>query len=199
MQCLAVCLLLTARCDATTHRVDSGDAVAELLEGGAVAAGDEIVWVDGVYPDQEIELNGVDGTAAKPIVLRAESPGGVVLRGESTVRSNAKWWVITGFHFDGLHGGSNAYNPFQFRGRGDVGAENVRLTNCAFTSLDNGEETSKWIQIYGRSNRVDRCEVSPPNTSLNGTTSPTSQPTRAVTTKRSGSDIAAIKTVRRNA
>ena len=125
-----------------------------------MAAGDEIIWANGNYKDQEIELNGIDGTETEPITLRAEKPGGVVLVGESQIRTNAKWWVIKGFHFDGKDGAASAYNPIQFRGSGNIGAEHVRLTNCAFTSLDNKEATAKWIQIYGRFNQIDHCHFS---------------------------------------
>ena len=158
--CSIVCLLIQLPCYSAVHRVDSGDAIGDLIESGALAAGDEIIWANGVYKDQEIQLNGVDGTEAAPITLRAEKPGGVVLIGESQVRTNAKWWVIKGFHFDSRDDAPTAYNPFQFRGSGNVGAEHVRLTNCAFTSLDNKETTSKWIQIYGRFNQIDHCHFS---------------------------------------
>ena len=142
------------------HRVNSGDAIADLIESGALAAGDEIIWANGVYKDQEIELNGFDGSEANPITLRAQKPGGVVLVGESQIRTSAKWWIIEGFHFDNRDNAPTAYNPVQFRGSGNVGAEHVRLTNCAFTSLDNKEKTSKWILIYGRFNQIDHCHFS---------------------------------------
>jgi len=155
-----ICVFVQLPAHAVVHRVDSSDAIEELYDSKALTAGDEIIWANGVYKDQEIELNGVDGTKTAPIELRAETPGGVVFLGESHVRINAKWWVIKGFHFDGKGDAPTAYNPVQFRGRGNVGAEHVRLTNCAFTSLDNREATSKWIQIYGRFNRIDHCHFS---------------------------------------
>ena len=158
--CLVICLVIRSPSFGAVHRVDSADAIGDLIESGAVSAGDEIIWANGIYRDQEIEFNGIDGTEASPITLRAEKPGGVVLVGESQIRTNAKWWIIEGFHFDGKGGAASAYNPVQFRGSGDVGAEHIRITNCAFTSLDNKETTAKWIQIYGRFNQIDHCHFS---------------------------------------
>jgi len=158
--CFAICLLSSTPAFSEVHRVTSGDAIGDLIEAGKLTSGDEIIWVDGVYKDQEIEINGIDGTETTPFTLRAETPGGVVLVGESNLRISGKWWVISGFHFNKTDAGPSAYNAIQFRGSGDTGAENVRLTNCAFTSLDNGESSSKWVQIYGRRNRIDHCHFS---------------------------------------
>ena len=97
--CLATCLLFQSSTYAEVHRVTSADNIGDLIEEGKIAAGDEIVWADGVYKDQEIEINGIAGTAKAPITLRAETPGGVVLVGESQLRTSGKWWVIAGLHF----------------------------------------------------------------------------------------------------
>jgi len=158
--CFATCLLFSTPAVGEVHRVSSGDAISDLIEEGKLTPGDEIIWVDGVYKDQEIEINGIDGTETTPFTLRAETPGGVVLVGESNLRISGKWWVISGFHFNKTDAGPSAYNAIQFRGSGNTGAENVRLTNCAFTSLDNGESSSKWVQIYGRRNKIDHCHFS---------------------------------------
>ena len=158
--CLATCLLFQSSTYAQVHQVTSADNIGDLIEEGKIAAGDEIVWADGVYKDQEIEINGIDGTKTAPITLRAQTPGGVVLVGESQLRTSSKWWVITGLHFKKTDAGPSAYNTIQFRGSGNKGAEHVRLTNCAFTSLDNGESSSKWVQIYGRYNQIDNCHFS---------------------------------------
>lgn len=143
-----------------THQVRSADDISDLIESRSLAPGDTVVWADGEYTDEEISLNGISGLPKQPITLQAATPGGVKLLGESQIRTNGKWLVIEGFHFVGGKGKVNAYNPIQFRGSGDVGAEHVRLTNCAFTNLNNNENTAKWVQIYGRFNRVDHCHFS---------------------------------------
>lgn len=71
--------------------------------------------------------------------------------------------MIKGFHFDGRSGEFNSYNSVEFRGRGDVGAQHVRLTNCAMTNLIAEDTSSKWIQLFGRHNRIDHCWFSGKN------------------------------------
>jgi len=148
---------------AANYEVSSGDAFEELTDSGKLRAGDTIVWKDGEYIDVELNIDSVDGLAEKPITMRAATPGGVVLRGESKINIGAKWWVIDGFHFDGKSGGVNAYNSVQFRSQGGKRAEHVRLTRCALTDLTCEDESSKWIQIYGRFNRIDHCHFSGKN------------------------------------
>lgn len=145
---------------AGTYKVDSGDDVEELLESGKLLPGDVVVWADGEYSDVELNIDKVDGTSEKPIAIRAATRGGVVLRGESQITIGAKWWVIDGFYFDGKSGGPNAYNSVQFRSQGGIGAEHVRMTHCALTDLTCEDESSKWVQIYGRFNTIDHCHFS---------------------------------------
>ena len=128
-----------------------------------MAAGDSIVWADGVFKDVELDIEGVDGNEGAPITLRSATPGGVVLRGESQFKVGASWWVIEGFHFDGGENEINSYNTFQFRGNSGTPAKHVRLTNCAFTNLKTDEQTSKWVLLYGHNNSIEHCHFSGKN------------------------------------
>ncbi len=87
---------------AATHEVNSAEAIGELIESQSLLPGDVVIWANGEYSDQEIELNGLNGTPQKPVTLRAASPGGVILLGESQIRTNARWWVIEVFHLLGF-------------------------------------------------------------------------------------------------
>ncbi|MDA8968441.1 polysaccharide lyase 6 family protein [Akkermansiaceae bacterium] len=142
------------------HHAASAEDIEAIVESGKLSAGDTIVWADGVYADEELKLDGVHGAETKPIILRAATPGGVVLRGESRFSLGVKWWVIEGFHFDGGDGKSNSYNAVEFRSRKNVGAEHVRLTNCAMTNLVADDSSSKWILLYGWNNTIDHCHFS---------------------------------------
>ena len=51
-------------------------SAAELKALGALSAGDIVVWRNGVYEGQIVSVSGA-GTAERPVVLRAETPGGV--------------------------------------------------------------------------------------------------------------------------
>ena len=102
----------------------------------------------------------MDGTQDQPITLTAATPGGVVLRGETQFKIGAQWWVVQGFHFDGVEGANNSYNTFQFRSNGGKPSQHVRLTDCAFTNLKTDDETSKWLLLFGQSNAIDHCHFS---------------------------------------
>lgn len=152
-----------AEANGQTHNVATGDEFEALMESGTLAAGDTIIWADGIARDVELDIVGIDGTKTQPITLRSATPGGVVLRGESQFKVGSRWWVIQGFHFDGEDDDVNAYNTFQFRSNNGTPAQHVRLTQCAFTDLKFDDETSKWILIYGRSNSIDHCHFSGKN------------------------------------
>jgi len=164
--CLVACFSFVVANSADAQQsfnVDSADAFESLLESGDLAAGDTIVWAAGTFRDVELDIAGVDGTQDQPITLRAAKPGAVVFSGESQVKVGARHWEISGFHFNGIEGESNAYNTFQFRGNGGQPAQNVKLTDCAFTDLKTTEETSKWVLVYGQSNSIDHCHFSGKN------------------------------------
>ena len=145
---------------AATHHVKSAKQVESLIKSGDLSAGDTIVWADNEYSDVTLKIDGMNGTPSNPITLRAATPGGVTLRGESRFQIGVQWWVIEGFHFDGRNGETNSYNSVEFRGRNGVGAQHVRLTNCAMTNLVAKGSSSKWIQIFGRYNTIDHCHFS---------------------------------------
>ena len=153
-------LVFIADAHCQTHNVSSADEFEALIESGKLSAGDSIVWADGIVTDIELDIVGVDGTEAAPITLRAATPGGVVVRGESRFKVGSKWWVIEGFHFDGGPNEINNYNTFQFRSNSGSPALHCRLTNCAFTNLKTDEQTSKWVLIYGQCNSIDHCHFS---------------------------------------
>ncbi len=145
------------------HHVRSAEEIESLIKSRRLTPGATIIWADGTFKDVELNVAGVDGTNAQPITLRAATPGGVILRGESQFTVGAQWWVIQGFHFDGVATEVNSYNTFQFRSRGGRPAQHVRLTDCAMTNLRTDEDTSKWLLVYGSFNAIDHCHFSGKN------------------------------------
>ena len=145
------------------HDVSSADDLEALFESEKIAPGDTVVWADGTFKDAEVNIFGIDGTEAAPITLKAATPGGVILKGESQFKVGANWWVVEGFHFAGGEGDINSYNTFQFRGNNSKPAMHCRLTDCAFTNLKTEDESSKWILIYGQDNTIDHCHFSGKN------------------------------------
>jgi poly(beta-D-mannuronate) lyase len=133
---------------------------AELRVALAAARpGDTVIMKNGVWPNVSIVINGRDGTAEHPIILRAETLGQVFLTGTSTLRIGRDYWVVDGLVFrDGgfLHNGPNAI--IEFRENPGQHAHHSRLTNTAIISYNATEGVSKdykWISLYGAYNRVD--------------------------------------------
>jgi poly(beta-D-mannuronate) lyase len=109
---------------------------------------------DGVWTDQQIEFAG-NGTAFDSIVLRAQTPGGVVLTGTSSLRISGDHLHVEGLHFkDG--NAMNSGHVVQFRG--SLGqATNSRFTNSIIDSYNPPSQDDRyhWVSLYGSSNRVD--------------------------------------------
>ncbi len=133
--------------------VSSANDIQNAL--GSLQPGDNLIMTDGVWTNQEIELNGF-GTSTNPITLRAQTPGGVVLNGDSTLDISGDWLVVDGLRFEGgaLSDGSRAIVEF----RGDFGAAtNSRFTNSAIISYNPGNINDRyhWVELFGQDNRVD--------------------------------------------
>ena len=129
---------------------------AEIRAAAAKAKpGDTLVMANGDWRDVVVTFEG-HGTAEKPITLRAETPGKVVLCGESRVRIGGSFLVVDGLLFrDGyLTRGS----VFEFRS-GIGNATDSRLTNSAFVEYNPPDRkmSYKWVSLFGERNRVDHC------------------------------------------
>ncbi|MEM8782119.1 MAG: polysaccharide lyase 6 family protein [Planctomycetota bacterium] len=128
---------------------------AELTQRlGQVNPGDAIVLADGVWTDQYLRFNA-DGTANAPITLRAQTPGQVVLNGNSRLEISGDHLVVDGLRFDG--GALNAgQHIVRFRGsNGD--ANHSRLTNTAILNYNPPDINTRyfWVSLHGENNRVD--------------------------------------------
>lgn len=106
--------------------------------------GDEIVIKDGAYQDWSLEV-ARSGSQGKPIIIRAETPGQVVLSGQSQLRISGDYITVSGLCFeDGLAD----------REIWHVSGSYDRITDCALMNYRDGGR--KWIRLqYGRENRLD--------------------------------------------
>lgn len=117
-------------------------------------AGDSVILANGVWEDFEILFKG-KGTENKPITLRAEEKGKVILSGESNLRLAGEYLVVSGLVF------KNGYTPtsevISFRRtKGDL-ANHSRVTEVVIDNYNNPErtETDYWVSMYGKHNRFD--------------------------------------------
>jgi len=127
----------------------------------AVAAaqpGDSIVLADRVWTNADL-LFKKSGTPTQPITLRAQTPGHVILSGQARLRIAGSWLIVDGLRFENgfyTNGGSPV---IQFRETSSVLATNCALLNTAIVNYNPPDLSvdTKWVSIYGLSNRVENC------------------------------------------
>ena len=117
-------------------------------------AGDELVMAGGIWRDVELKFKG-NGTPGKPITLRAEEPGKVIISGQSNLRISGQHIVVTGLVFkDGFTPTSEVIS---FRTSREDLANHTRVTNTVIDNFSNPErhDTDTWVALYGKNNRFD--------------------------------------------
>ena len=121
----------------------------------SASAGDRIVMANGIWRDAQIVFSGT-GTADQPITIIAETPGQVVLTGESQLQIAGKYLVVDGLWFK--EGALKSGHIVQFRGQAGA-TQNCRLTNTAITDYNPPDKKIdyRWVSLYGQNNRVDHC------------------------------------------
>ncbi len=148
----------------TRNVVERGISVSnaeELTEAlMQVEPGDTIYLRDGEWHNQHLVVDA-HGTEGAPITIQAETPGSVILTGDSTLRIGADYITVDGLLFqngylDGTQGG-----VVEFRDPVTGRAANYSvLQNSAIDSYNNpNKETDyKWVSLYGTHNRVENCD-----------------------------------------
>jgi poly(beta-D-mannuronate) lyase len=118
--------------------------------------GDVLVMADGPWRDVAIDFNA-NGDELRPITLRAESPGKVVLSGSSLLKIGGKHLVVDGLLFNGE--ATTPKTVVEFRHDSRNLASHCRLTNCAIVDYNppDKELETHWVSLYGEENRVDHC------------------------------------------
>ncbi|MGD9418586.1 MAG: chondroitinase-B domain-containing protein [Verrucomicrobiota bacterium JB025] len=143
-------LAASTRIIGAQHFVSSADEFHSLT----LSAGDEVIWANGTYSDDDnINFSG-DGTASNPITLRAETPGEVVFTGGMTMTIPGDHVVVDGFYWSG---GDGRNNHIQFRNNTDY-ANHSTIRNCGINDLTaSGTDKHRWIVLYGTNNTVENC------------------------------------------
>ena len=124
----------------------------------ASVAGDSVVLANGVWRDFEMVFTG-EGAAGKPIVLRAQTPGKVVISGKSNLRIGGRHLVVSGLTF------KDGYSPspevIAFRRDSKTLAYDSRVTETVIDGFNNPDRAAVdyWIGLYGKNNRVDHVHL----------------------------------------
>ncbi|WP_370088001.1 chondroitinase-B domain-containing protein [Ekhidna sp.] len=138
----------------TSINVTNADELAEAIINAT--PGTEIVMADGEWNDVQIRFEGI-GTKDAPITLRAETPGKVLIQGQSDLKLAGEYLVVAGLYF--TNGASPSDAVIQFFIDSKNLANNSRVTNCVIENFNKPQRNMQdlWVRFKGRNNQLDHC------------------------------------------
>lgn len=133
------------------YKVPVTEGLAGLEAAMALALpGDTVVMGNGEWTNVNISF-AAKGAPDHPVVLRAETPGEVILNGYSTLTFSSAHLVVEGLCFKG--GALNGGSIISFNN------DNCRMTQCAIEDYNPPSSSIKyyWVFFEGGHNRMDYC------------------------------------------
>ena len=152
---ISIFFVLLSACDTAKKPevlVSNSDELHEAIE--KANPGDEIVMKNGNWSDLRIHFYG-NGSEGKPIVLRAETPGEVIVTGQSDLKLGGEYLVVDGLFFTDGASPSNAVIEFAINN--DTLANHSRVTNCVIKDFNKAQRNKQdlWVLFKGRHNQMD--------------------------------------------
>lgn len=137
--------------------VESEEAFRSAVE--AAEPGDRIVLANGVWEDFDA-LFHAEGTEAAPIHLIAETPGEVILSGQSSLRLAGHHLIVSGLVF--RDGYTSRSEVISFRKDEETLAYNSQVTNTVIDGYSNPKRSQRdlWVGMYGRNNTFNNNHLS---------------------------------------
>jgi poly(beta-D-mannuronate) lyase len=120
----------------------------------SIKPGEEVVLANGTWNDVELVFKA-KGLLKKPITLKAETAGKVIITGQSNLSISGEYLVVSGLVF------KNGYTPtgevISFRTSNDDLANHTRVTNVVIDNFSHPERhlADLWVAIYGKNNHFD--------------------------------------------
>lgn len=133
-------------------QVDSPEAFERAVQKAQPGA--TIVLANGVWMDFDA-LFHAEGTLEAPIRLVAETPGQVILSGQSSLRLAGEHLIVSGLVF------KNGYTPrsevISFRKDSETLAFSSRVTDIVIDGYSNPDRRQRdlWVGMYGKKNVFD--------------------------------------------
>lgn len=120
----------------------------------ALQPGDTLVLADGQWRDFQILLTG-QGQADRPITLTAQTPGKVILSGQSNLRMAGEYLVVSNLVF--RDGWSPTGEVVSFRRNREARADHSRVTGVVIDRYNQPDrsQSDHWVALYGHDNRFD--------------------------------------------
>ncbi len=156
---LSILLLFTGCRNSGTESSQIVTNEEELRQAIANAQpGDEILLANGVWEDVQIKLN-VSGTEYKPIRLSAETPGKVLIQGESDLKLGGDYLIVDGLYF--VNGHSPSRSVITFSINDDTVANHSIVSNCVIKDFNQLQRNKQdlWVLFKGRHNQMDHCYI----------------------------------------
>ncbi len=137
----------------SSGQAQSGSLISVTDIPAAVAQakpGDILLVRNGEYPDRELSLSGA-GAKDKPIIVRAETPGGVIFTAGSSIDIDGEWITLDGFLF--TKGASPRKEVISVFG------SHCHLVNCVIDSYNPADpkKEDKWVALRGDHHIVENC------------------------------------------
>ena len=132
---------------------------AELYEALKNAkAGDDIVLANGTWKDLKIVFTG-KGTKDNPIILRAETPGEVLIEGKSNLKFGGDYLEVHDLFF--RNGQTPSGAVIEFRIDENQVASHCRFTNCVIRDFNQSSRdlADHWVEFWGRYNELSHCYI----------------------------------------
>lgn len=129
--------------------IDEFNEAVSRAEPGTV-----ITLANGTWTDVELRIDAT-GTEELPIIVQAESPGKVVISGQSNLAFSGEYITVKDLVF------KNGFTPtsevISFKTGKEKLANNCRVTNCVIDNFSNPErfDGDTWVAIYGKKNKFD--------------------------------------------
>lgn len=118
--------------------------------------GSNIILKNGVWRDVDLQIFGI-GKKEQPITVKAETPGKVIITGDSNMQIYGKYIVVDGLWFK--DGNPTKKSVVSFRKNSKEFAYYSRLTNCTISYFNPNDPSlsTHWVDLWGKNNRVDHC------------------------------------------
>lgn len=120
--------------------------------------GDTIIIPNGIYQNAALVFSG-KGTAAHPVVVKAATPGQVILSGNSYLKVSGEYLIVNGLFFN--KGFTTKEPVIEFRKNNQELANHCRVTNTVISDYSKPERfnTDSWIVFWGKENRLDHSTI----------------------------------------
>jgi poly(beta-D-mannuronate) lyase len=151
---LLLFVVTAANVTAIGREIRVADAAAFEAAAKEVRAGDTLVLKDGTWAGARLKLYA-EGTEQKPVTIKAQTAGKVVLTGDSRLSIGGTHIVVEGLWFQNPQG----EEVIELRLDSKKPAYDCRVTQCAVTNEVKREsaKSERFVSIYGVRNRVDHC------------------------------------------